>query len=153
MQNTTTLTSFRAYDSNMPFIAANAAAEVDNLINNRSYKFDYIKKLSELLSKTPDKSPKSGNSRSSVSIMDPLSSTIFERAFEESSNTNLSSFDELNKKIQQLKKEINALIIEDNIENQSMLTSLRDFLIALSKYSLSYRQEYSSDNSKPSYQL
>lgn len=123
--------SFRVSDPDLSFIAANAAIEIDDLINGDSSDLESVALLSQKLRNTVGDG--SDSATGNKSFIDPVSSDIFSRAFFTSHNFNISSIDDLYKKVGELADELSSLDSAD----QNLPNVIRDFCVALSKYSLS----------------
>ena len=134
--------SFRVTDPEFPFIAANAALEVDNLINGRRGEVPNLKKLSELLKNAAFRTEQS--TKQLKNIMDPVSVDVFQRALFESHNCHLASIQDLAAKAAEVASEL-----ESAPTKEDMLDIIKRFCLELSRLSLATRytmQQSRSEN-------
>ena len=138
---------FRATDPNLPFIAANAASELDNVLHKRQTGTDNVEKLSLLLrhSIIPE-----GPGTSAKSLMDPLSTDVFSREYALSYKHDLTSLEELATKTVELSKGLSEPT-NGTSKKETALATMRDFCIALSRYAMSKRDSIYGSRMKHPY--
>ncbi len=124
--------SLRVTDPDFAFIAASAAAEVDDLIHGRGAMVDNVTRLSQIIGTSVTHG--SGQEAAVKTLMDPISSDVFSRAFAASYKYPVSSLDDLAAKASQLSQDL-----ADVNTKQEMLEVLRDFCVELSKNALATR--------------
>jgi len=128
--------SFHVSDPELAFVAANAAIEIDDLINGETSGLENVSILSEKLKNTLGKG---GGSDTGVrSFIDPISTDVFSKAFATSHNFNIGSNDVLYQKIEELADELSSLESSD----ESLPVIIREFCVALSKYSLAIENSH-----------
>jgi hypothetical protein len=132
MTTTCNATDFRVTDSEFPLIAANAALEVDNVIQGQNGSFENVTRLSKLLEKAIIRD--TGQVAKVKSLMDPVSTGVFSRAFLKSHKRSLKSLNELAAEAYSLSTQLGSI---DG--KREMLQAVRDFCVALSKLALASR--------------
>jgi len=125
--------SFRATDPDFAFIAANAAAEVDNLIHGREAMLENVSMLSKIIGGSIAYEGAQG--KTIKNLMDPVTTDVFSRSFTASYKDSVNSLDDLAIKVERLSKELQS--VDDKKEK---LEVLRDFCVALSKNALATRR-------------
>lgn len=123
---------FHVMDPDLAFIAASAAVEVDNLIHGRSAGLENVIELSNLLGDSIVSGNQNGNHIKT--LMDPLSTDVFTKAYSASYKSSLHTLEELGEKAAELSKELAGVKTEPD-----RLEMLRDFCVELSRYSSATR--------------
>ena len=135
----------RGLDPNLPFIAAYAAAEFDDLIGERESSLENIKKLLGLLNEAFPHSIVNNNSGEFK--LDPLGADVFSRAINESHHMNLNSYQEVLARAEELAVQLGG-VVEKDAPIELPLEKLKAFCVALSKFALSTRQQASRSRAK-----
>lgn len=127
---------FDALNPDLPFLAANAALELDNILNNTGSSLSYVEKLERMLESSA-REQKIAGGRARL-LVDPVSSNILSRALAASHQSDPGTLQDLAKAISVLSGYIKLLrasnLAKDNI------ASLRDFCVALSTYASASRK-------------
>lgn len=123
---------FRVTDPDFAFIAANAAAEVDNLIHGREEVLENASKLSQIIGGSI--SYEGAQGKTLKNLMDPVTTDVFSRSFTASYKDSVNSFNDLAAKVEQLSQDLASMD-----DKQERLEVLRDFCVALSKNALATR--------------
>src|SRR3972149_10414549 len=126
-------------------IAVNAAIEIEKLLNEEpSIGLENLNKLSELLSKNYDLLPNTDNvAQGNTNFIDPVSSELFRRAINESFDQDVTSHEELYTEAKKVIQNFQDFVNDSNLD-KSFLKSLRNFCLAISKYSLTIQDQYSN---------
>lgn len=125
---------FRAMDSEIPFLAAQASVEIDNLINESDDSVVLSRQLIGMLVNSIE-SGSAADSKKQLTI-DPVSRNLLNKAYQNTFHKPVNTNDDLQSALKSLM---------DNVANNdkladNFLESLRGFFIALSTYALSERQ-------------
>lgn len=127
---------FDALNPDLPFLAANAALELDNILNDTASSLSYVEKLERLLESSAREQKVAGG-RTRL-LVDPVSSNVLSRALVASHQSNPGTLQDLAEAISVLSGYIKKLrasnLAKDNI------ASLRDFCVALSTYASASRR-------------
>lgn len=126
----------RALDPDLPFLASEAAVDIDNLLSDSSSEVESVKRLADILNNS-FKGDVPGNSFKS--FMDPATVTILGTAVigSSSKNVSLKQVDDLLEKASLFAKSLSR---ENLLENRDELEEARDFCIALSRSVVAYRK-------------
>jgi hypothetical protein len=121
---------FRATNPELPFIAANAALELDNYIRGISTDLDNLNTLSSMLkeSTASEQDIPMGVKR----FIDPASSDVFNKAYNASHEQSIESNDDLYKQMAQLAEEMSSI---DDTDGELPVV-IKNFCIALSEYAM-----------------
>src|SRR4051794_20677005 len=84
--------AYRGLDPDLPSIAALAAAEVDELINQRHSEIENLKRLADVLQTSFDSSNMQAGAKR---FLDPISTNVFVNSLRDARQAKLSSYDEL----------------------------------------------------------
>jgi hypothetical protein len=132
---------FRALDPRLPALAATAAVQLDNLllrqkgVTTAPAELDAVEDLARLL-KAALVSGQSGDVRA---LMDPITTSVFTSAYKEShQGAQLQSLEDLSTVASQLLSEF--LSVESAQQSEKLLSSMRDFCIALSNFAASKQE-------------
>jgi hypothetical protein len=127
-----------ALDPELPFLASEAAVDIDNLLSGSSMEDESVRRLAGMLNNSL-KEDVSENSLKSFMDMDPATVTILGTAVIDSSSekVSLQKVDDLLDKASQFAK---LLSRENLLENRGELEKARDFCIALSRSVVAYRK-------------
>lgn len=138
---------FSALDPSLPFVAANAAIELDDLIRGRQQDLKFVTKLAELLSNAVVVTPYPGV-RNHKALIDPVSADVFNRAYAKTYNSEgVNTIDQLASLVAKLANELGELGPKNAKES---LSQFRDFCVALSNYSMTSRNAiYGSSSGHP----
>lgn len=129
---------FDVADPNMPFLAAKAALELDNLANEKISSLTHVKELAKLLTSSAGV-PSGAGSGEARSLIDPISSNVITRAFLDSYQQSFKSMTELASATLALSTNLNEAS-SDVSSNRELLAQLRDFCLALSRYASNCRE-------------
>ena len=125
-----------AFDSDLPSVAAMAAAEVDDLLRGEGGELPYLERLAEVIGRTVE----NGISRSQVAfrLIDPVSIDVMSKSVTDFKGAPLQSIDELAQAIYDLTNEIAKVQKRDEtlLQRISFLTQLKLFCISLSRHAL-----------------
>ena len=128
--------SYIAFDSDLPSVAAMAAAEVDDLLRGEGGELPYLERLAEVIGRTVE----NGISRSQVAfrLIDPVSIDVMSKSVTDFKGAPLQSIDELAQAIYDLTNEIAKVQRRDEtlLQRKSFLTQLKLFCISLSRHAL-----------------
>ena len=131
---------FRALDPELPILAARAAMQLDCLIvrsqegkEHPNVRLDAVRELAELVSHVGAETSHAHGVRS---LMDPVTATVFSKAFSDTSSTSLRSYSELS----DAARNLSGMFTRINEEGCESLSLLRDFCVRLSSYAASQRQ-------------
>jgi hypothetical protein len=129
--------SLNVLDPDLSFLAASAALELDNLLNDSASSLEHVEKLAKLLLSS------AGSATATVGdirmLIDPVSSNVLNRAILESYDVKLSSLKELSKQTSQLSESLKKTLSNVVSEKQN-LKSLRDFCLSLSRLASTSRK-------------
>ena len=128
--------SYIAFDSDLPSVAAMAAAEVDDLLRGEGGELPYLERLAEVIGRTVE----NGISRSQAAfrLIDPVSIDVMSKSVTDFKGAPLQSIDELAQAIYDLTNEIAKVQKRDEtlLQRKSFLTQLKLFCISLSRHAL-----------------
>lgn len=128
--------SYIAFDSDLPSVAAMAAAEVDDLLRGEGGELPYLERLAEVIGRTVV----NGISPSQVAfrLIDPVSIDVMSKSVTDFKGAPLQSIDELAQVIYDLTNEIAKVQKRDEtlLQRKSFLTQLKLFCISLSRHAL-----------------
>ena len=128
--------SYIAFGSDLPSVAAMAAAEVDDLLRGEGGELPYLERLAEVIGRTVE----NGISRSQVAfrLIDPVSIDVMSKSVTDFKGAPLQSIDELAQAIYDLTNEIAKVQKRDEalLQRKSFLTQLKLFCISLSRHAL-----------------
>ena len=129
--NTSTIEGLQVMDPDLPYLASEAAVDIDNLIDRSSEDLNAILRLANKLKNSIEvedlsKPPKS--------LMDPITLTIVGEAFT-ASRADASS--DVNNLLNETKK-IAGVLANATGQSEPELINARDFCIALSKATMAY---------------
>ena len=124
-----------AFDPNLPFLASEAAIDIDNLLSNRSRDLTAIKCLAQQL-KDSIFLASSGSLRMDLATLTVLNEAVTEAL----RNNSLQKEEDL---LNEAAKIAKSLSREDLMENPTELEQARDFCVALSRSVVAYRKSIS----------
>jgi hypothetical protein len=136
---------FYKLDPDLPSIAALAAAEVDEVIHKRNTAFENLSRLAKLLSTSFDGTNRQPGSKR---LLDPVSINVVVSTLREAHASKLSSYDELADASLKLANQMKDIT---EINNEPLLTELKRFCLALSKYSLASKESIYTSSSISKY--
>lgn len=143
--NNATSTAYRSLDPDLPSIAALAAAEVDALIQKRPSQSENLRKLADLLTVSFGDFKQQGQVRR---MLDPVSTTVFANTFRDASHAQVNTYDELATSSLDLAKKMSGAV---NMSAEDLLGQLKQFCLALSRYSLASKESTGSITKAPDY--
>jgi hypothetical protein len=123
----------RILDPDLPFLASEAAIDIDNLLSNRSEDLTAIRCLAERLRNSIESSGIGGSPRS---LMDPATLTVLGEAVAETVGS--ESLQKVEDLLGEAAKIANSLSSGNPRENPLELEQARDFCVALSKAAIAY---------------
>lgn len=123
---------FDALDPDLPFLAASAALELDNLLIGSSSSTEHVEQLARLLF-----SPSPGQTVSKK-FLDPISCSVLTRALSESVGADSATEDESASAISRLSERLEG-IIKNSSTQKEQISELRNFFVALSRLASSSR--------------
>ncbi len=126
--------SLDVLNPDLPFLAANAALELDNILNNTGLSLSYVQKLERMLESSEQKVA-GGRARL---LVDPVSSNVLSRALVASRQGNPGTLQDLAKAMSVLSGYIKQL--RDSNLAKGDIATLRDFCVALSTYASASRR-------------
>ena len=124
----------QALDPDLPFLASEAAIDLDNLLSNKSKELTAIRRLAEQLKNSIHLSESGSCPRS---LMDPATLTVLGEAVLQVAGKNRHS------KIEDLLTQaalITEVLSNEDPENRDNLEKARDFCVALSRAATVYRK-------------
>lgn len=125
----------RALDPNLPFLASEAAIDIDNLLSNRAEDLTAIETLAKLLTNSMEQGGTGGPPRS---LMDPGTLTVLGQALAEArSSQALQKMEDL---LTEAARIAGSLSSHDLKEKPDELERLRDFCVALSRAAVAYHK-------------
>lgn len=129
----------RALDPDLPFLASEAAIDIDNLLSNRSEDLTAIRRLAERLNNSIEMGTAGSPPRS---LMDPATLTVVGEAVAEALRR------ESSQKVEDLLREAAKIAMSlssyDSTKNNKIELELaRDFCVALSRAVVAYRRSIS----------
>lgn len=128
--------NYIAFDSDLPSVAAMAAAQVDDLLRGEGGELPYLERLAEVIGRTVE----NDISRSQVAfrLIDPVSIDVMSKSVADFKGAPLQSIDELAQAIYDLTNEIAKVQKRDEtlLQRKSFLTQLKLFCISLSRHAL-----------------
>ena len=127
----------RALDPDLPFLAIEAAVDIDNMLSNRSEDFKAIQRLTDRLKNSIDLSMEGKHYRSSNQL-DPATLTVLGGAVSEV--TGKDSLQKVKDLIDEASKIVAILSSKELKKNRKDLEQARDFCVALSKAALAYHK-------------
>jgi hypothetical protein len=127
--------SLRASDPDLPFLASEAAVDIEILLTGGEENLSALRRLTDRLHNSLDFSNEDGTPRS---LMDPATlSVLGEAVTETAKNESLRRVEDL---ISEAVKIFKALSDENLKNNKNELEQARDFCINLSKAAMAYRK-------------
>lgn len=137
LQSSPDTQGLRVLDPDLPFLASEAAVDLDNLLSGRSIELSAIRQLAVRLKNSIEVNPIGGGPRS---LMDPATLTVLGEAVVlvavPSSSTKVEDV------LSQVMKIADELTTVDTQQNQKDIEQARDFCVALSKTAASYRMTF-----------
>ena len=138
-------------DSELPSVAALAAAEVDDLINNETTELIYLSKLSGIFDKIfligdPDRG-------TSSRLLDPIGTSVMSRSISDSLGSQLQTYEDLVNAADKLADEIRKVGERDQkiLASAALLNQLKTFCLSLSKYALASKEKIDKFPGGPKY--
>ncbi|MBM4327003.1 MAG: hypothetical protein FJ118_07550 [Deltaproteobacteria bacterium] len=126
----------RVLDADLPFLAVEAAIDIDNLLSNSGKDLKAMRKLADRLTKSVDKP--NGTPRS---LMDPATLTVLGEALAQAGTTEtLEKVDDLLLRAEKISQVLSS---EDPTKNLTELKEARAFCLALSREAAAYRNSLS----------
>jgi hypothetical protein len=125
--------ALRALDPDLPFLASEAAVDIENLLANKSPSLSAVRKLAQRLRSAIE--PARGGTPPR-SLMDPATLTVVAEAVAQSATQPLT-LDDL---LAQADKIAASLSRQNLTEVRNELTNARDFCVALSRAAVAYRE-------------
>lgn len=125
----------RALDPELPFLASEAAVDLDNLLANRARDFSAIQRLADRLKISVENS-----SSESARVMDPATLNLLDTAMVQSRAFASGKVADV---LSQAAKIAGNLAAVDSSQNPAELEQARDFCVALSQAAASYRRSIS----------
>ena len=151
----TVVTPSRVYvdlDSELPSVAAMAAAEVDDLIRKEATELKYLVKLSEMISESfqGGADQRAGTRH----LLDPVSTSVITKSFAHSHGTELQTYEDLVTATVRLADEMKQIEQRDRqlLARGEFLVQLKDFCLSLSKFALSSKEKLDEVMGSPDYQ-
>ncbi len=123
----------RVLDSDLPFLASEAAIDIDNLLSDRAKDFTAMRRLAELLNNSLDI-----ESSAPRSLMDPATLIVVGGAVAEAIAT--QSLKKIEDLLHGAVKIAKSLSSEDPTASPSELEQARDFCLALARAAVTYRK-------------
>jgi hypothetical protein len=136
---------FRGLDSDLPSIAALAAAEVDGLIRRQQSNLQNLGRLAEVLTTSFATVGHSGGARH---LLDPVSVNVFASARRDALSSAVSSYDELADASLQLAEQMKRA--SERVDDV-VLAQLKRFCLALSRYALANSDGFEAGSKAPDY--
>jgi len=130
----TTGRELRVLDPDLPFLASEAAVDIDNLIANKSEDLEAIRQLGKRLRNSMDEGTTGAPMRS---LMDPATLSVLGEAVAGSERNELHKIGDL---LLRASRIADVLSLDNPKENIGELVKARDFCIAFSKAALAYRR-------------
>jgi hypothetical protein len=125
----------RALDPNLPFLASEAAVDIDNLLLHQSRELKSIRTLAKRLNNSIEAGTLDGPNHS---LMDPATLTVLNEAFAEAfKSASLQRVEDLLGEAAKIARLLSSLEPE-NISTE--LEKARDFCVALSRAAVAYRR-------------
>ncbi len=125
-----------ALNPDLPFLAANAALELDNFLKDTASSLGYVQQLERMLElSSRAQSVVGGRTRL---LVDPVSSSVLSRALVASNQSSPDSLQDLVHAISELSGYMKQLRGGDVAKD--MVATLRDFCVALSTYASASRR-------------
>lgn len=143
--------TYLLFDSDLPSIAAMAAAEVDDLLRDEGSNLKYLGKLSEIIAR-PLRSDAEQH-RAASQLFDPVSANVMTKSIADFHGSPLQSYDDLVLAIHSLTAEIKN--VKDRQEELPLstpfLSQLKEFCLSLSRYSLASKDKIDNFSGSPEY--
>lgn len=136
--------SFNALDPDLPFLAASAALELDNVLIGTSTSTEHVEQLMATLS-----SAFSTGQSATKKFLDPISCTILTRALSESGGSGSAQQSDLTTAISRLSERLEG--IKKSSTKKEQVSELRDFFVALSRLASTSRKTLYGDQRVHSY--
>jgi hypothetical protein len=137
--------AYHGLDPDLPSIAALAAAEVDELIQHRGSEVSNLQRLAQVLTTSFESSTVHGTTRR---LLDPISADVVASTFRDARQASMSSYDELAHVSLELAEQMR--IAANSLSNE-LLTQLKKFCLALSKYALASKEGIETSMNTPDY--
>ena len=131
--------NYVAFDSELPSVAAMAAAEVDDLLRHEGNDLAYLTKLSEIIGQIFEDTV--AHDTVTFRLVDPVTIDVMSKSMTELRGTPLRSIEELTEAMHDLTIEIAKVKDRDDalLNSESFLTQLKQFCISLSRFALASR--------------
>ncbi len=126
---------FQISDPNLPFLAANAAIEIDDIIKGRSNDLKNARLLVEKIIGSDEGLDADYGSRS---FIDPVASNVISKAFFVSHGASINSHKEYSKALKKIAEELESLLDAGHKPEEG----IRKFFVALSQQSLAYQGSF-----------
>jgi hypothetical protein len=139
-------TLFQSLDPDLPSIAALAAAEIDALIRRQQTSIENVGRLAVVLSQWFGQSGKPMEARR---LLDPVSTTMFAKTIMDSHKTSFQSYNDLADITSNLAQQMNHIA---EVESDSLLSTMKDFCLALSRYALASKGRIDNITPNPTFQ-
>lgn len=136
---------FRGLDPDLPSIAALAAAEVDGLIRRQQSDLVNLGRLAQLLTASFERPSSSAGVKY---LLDPVSANVFASTWRDARSTSISSYDDLANASLELAEQMRKAA---NTSSDPVLTHLKRFCLALSRYALASAESLDTALNVPDY--
>ncbi len=123
-------------DPDLPFLASEAAIDIDNMLTKNSYDFNAIHLLAERLKNSIQFDAPNASSHS---LMDPATLSVLGEAVAKSTRKTNNSH-KIDNLLKEAAKIADLLSKETPIEDREELEKVREFCVALSRAALAYRK-------------
>ena len=139
-------------DSELPSVAALAAAEIDDLTRGETSDLKNLKMLSEILSTTFESSE--GEYNGTFQLLDPVGTSIITQSIADFQGVRLHTYDELKKASAALVQEMKKIERKNTelVDRNAILLRLKEFCLSLSRYALASKDKIDSFWGTPEYQ-
>lgn len=133
---------FQISDPDLPFLAANAAIEIDDIIKGRSNELKNTRLLFEKINRSDESLDVDLGTRS---FIDPIASDVISKAYIVSHGTSINSHKDYSKALRKIIEELESLLDAGHTPEEA----IRRFFVALSQQSLAYQDSLFNSRNTP----
>lgn len=132
------------FDTDLPSVAAMAAAEIDNLLRAKPSAFEYLGLLNAKISSLFVNDDSHGTQRN---LIDPVATGILARSLHDARGETLRSYEDLVSASKELSRQIESLEegganTQSIAADESVLVSLKEVCLQISRYALASREKF-----------
>lgn len=136
--------------SDLAFVSAHAAAELDDIMNGRERNCEHLERLSDALKNSCAAfTQNSGGKAGRRGFADPLTTNVLRKACGEAYSSSVDSHNDLERKAKEISQLLVNLALGDKPKRMEDAERTKNFCLALSNYSLVIRSQIRGEHHQP----